>query len=55
MRPKGPAFSFLNYYLVESGFQNPDERTSTAKAQDWAVNLGCVGHDEHFYRRDGGR
>ena len=29
--------------LVESEFQNPDERTSTAKAQDWAVNLAWGG------------
>ena len=28
--------------LVESEFQIPDERTSTTKTQDWAVNLAWV-------------
>ena len=47
--------------LVESEFQNPDERTSTAKAQDWAVNLAggsaalaALGM-MNIFRRDGGR
>ena len=31
--------------LVMAEFQIPDERTSTAKLQDWAVNLAWGGSD----------
>ena len=48
--------------LVESEFQNPDERTSTANVQDWAVNLAWGGSAAlaasgmmNIFRREGGR
>ena len=48
--------------LAESEFQNPDEQTSTAKAQEWAVNLAWGGSAAlaasdmiEYFRRDGGR
>ena len=47
---------------VVSVFQIPDERTSTAKLQDWAVNLAWGGSDAlaasgmmNTFRREGGR
>ena len=47
---------------VVAAFQIPDERTSTAKLQDWAVDLAWGGSDElassgmmNIMRRDGGR
>ena len=48
--------------LVVAEFQIPDERTQTAKMQDWAVNLAWGGSDElaksgmmNIMRREGGR
>ena len=36
---------------VASVFQIPDERTSTAKLQDWAVDLAWVGRLRWLRRR----
>ena len=48
--------------LVVAEFQIPDERTSTAKLQDWAVNLAWGGSDAlassgmlDIMRREGGQ